>query len=290
MRLGAYCTGAHIVVLFMFLFAYKGNCVLRFDIHQLALSADIPIIVVPWCKKVAARAAKSAVTAKKTSTISAKSANATISNPVKPQEEKASITPDTSTTIAKIPAAKVTAAKNTKLAKEIEKTLKPELKKTESVAGVQKQDVNDEQKVKKEITPAAREEKKVAENKEVVPVVSPLVETDGQKPVPESIAVAHAEIDQENALIIGSDELVAFQMQQDLQSQVSLQWKPPVGLRSDLVCEITLSIDWNCQLKEVHVSKSSGVPMYDMSARQSLKDFTPPAWAKGKSLTICFKQ
>ena len=79
-------------------------------------------------------------------------------------------------------------------------------------------------------------------------------------------------------------------MQQDLQSEVSSRWKPPVGLRVDLICEITLSIDWDCRLKEIHVSKSSGVPLYDMSARQSLKDFTPPTWAKGKSITICFKQ
>jgi len=85
-------------------------------------------------------------------------------------------------------------------------------------------------------------------------------------------------------------EVEAHRRQVLLQKELAKCWKPPIGVPHDCVCEIKVVVNWNGIVKELDVAKSSGVLMYDVTARSALHTMKMPAWSKGKSLTITFKQ
>ncbi|MCA9769808.1 TonB C-terminal domain-containing protein [Candidatus Dependentiae bacterium] len=88
----------------------------------------------------------------------------------------------------------------------------------------------------------------------------------------------------------GRQELALLQMQARIQKEVSMIWKPPVGLPKNLLCQVTLTINDKGHVTETKVSKSSGVLLYDVSARTALTQLTLPLWAHGKKFCITFKQ
>ncbi len=85
-------------------------------------------------------------------------------------------------------------------------------------------------------------------------------------------------------------EVEAHRRQVLLQEELAKCWKPPIGVPCDCVCQIKVVVSWNGIVKELDVAKSSGVLMYDVAARSALHTMKMPAWSKGKSLTITFKQ
>jgi len=81
-------------------------------------------------------------------------------------------------------------------------------------------------------------------------------------------------------------EVLATQLQQ----AVASHWAPPPGVDEACVCSLAFYVDWDGNIQEVVVCESSGVLMYDVAARCALTSSKLPAWARGKNLTIAFKQ
>ena len=75
-----------------------------------------------------------------------------------------------------------------------------------------------------------------------------------------------------------------------LREQVVSHWAPPGGLSDSCMCEIMMHIDWQGQLKECVIQKSSGVLIYDSVAQAALYEIELPKWTWGKTITIAFKQ
>jgi hypothetical protein len=75
-----------------------------------------------------------------------------------------------------------------------------------------------------------------------------------------------------------------------LQKELVNYWKPPVGTPKDISCEISFFVDAQGTIKNSVVTKSSGVMMYDISARQALCSMKMPQWTYKKTLTINFTQ
>lgn len=73
-----------------------------------------------------------------------------------------------------------------------------------------------------------------------------------------------------------------------LQKELTSHWKPPVGMPANVTCEISFFVDNNGAVKNSTMVKSSGIVMYDISARQALFSMKMPQWTHGKTITINF--
>ena len=97
----------------------------------------------------------------------------------------------------------------------------------------------------------------------------------------------HAEDD---LLYVGQQEYEMLRMQSYLQHEILAHWRPPIGIPTEASCEISFVVDWESAVTNVAVCSTSGVLMYDVSASSALLSMNFPAWAKGKSFRITFKQ
>jgi hypothetical protein len=75
-----------------------------------------------------------------------------------------------------------------------------------------------------------------------------------------------------------------------LQKELIAAWKPPTGMPSDAHCEISLSVGDNGIIKSSTIIKSSGIFIYDLSARHALGTMKMPQWTYNKTITITFRQ
>ena len=107
--------------------------------------------------------------------------------------------------------------------------------------------------------------------------------------VPQKVSQSKTTSDQA-PVYVGQVEMEALRMQQQLQREMSQHWKPPVGLTKDLECVLKVLVDWSGNVSETGVNKSSGVLMYDISARTAVAQMQMPQWARGKEFNITFKQ
>lgn len=91
-------------------------------------------------------------------------------------------------------------------------------------------------------------------------------------------------------IYVGRLEMEALRLQKEMQNEVSKSWKPPVGLSKELECVLKVLVNWNGSVQDTEVEKSSGVLMYDISARTAVAKMQLPRWAYGKEFHITFKQ
>lgn len=75
-----------------------------------------------------------------------------------------------------------------------------------------------------------------------------------------------------------------------IQKELGSCWKPPVGLKKDLVCTIVVQFARDGTIADLSVKKPSGVLVYDISARSAVQKMQLPRWASGKEFTIAFRQ
>lgn len=75
-----------------------------------------------------------------------------------------------------------------------------------------------------------------------------------------------------------------------IEQEIISRWRPPRGLRKDLVCHIKCNIGSDGAVASCVLEKPSGVLIYDMAARSAAKAMSLPRWAWGKEFTIIFKQ
>jgi hypothetical protein len=79
-------------------------------------------------------------------------------------------------------------------------------------------------------------------------------------------------------------------MYECIEQEIVSRWRPPRGLSKDLTCSIKCSIGTDGSVTSCTTEKSSGVLVYDMSARMASLAMKLPRWAWGKDFIIIYKQ
>jgi len=85
---------------------------------------------------------------------------------------------------------------------------------------------------------------------------------------------------------VASEEVLGAQLQQT----VMAHWAPPPGVDDACFCTLAFRVDWGGEIQDVEVREASGVLMYDIAAKCALNETKLPSWARGKNLTITFRQ
>ncbi len=75
-----------------------------------------------------------------------------------------------------------------------------------------------------------------------------------------------------------------------LQKELINNWHPPIGISSNTTCEISFTVNTQGSPQKITITKSSGITMYDISARNALFAMKMPQWTYGKTITINFTQ
>lgn len=77
-------------------------------------------------------------------------------------------------------------------------------------------------------------------------------------------------------------EVEAYRQQQLFYQVIKKQWKPPLGLDKNCVCQITFTVGWQGSIQNVVIDIASGILMYDIAARSALYSIKMPEWSRGK--------
>jgi outer membrane biosynthesis protein TonB len=171
----------------------------------------------------------------------------------------------------------------------------PEIKKPTTFAhtDVKKNESMKQELPKKETPPVVN---KMEEVKKVAAVETPkpiqTAETK-QPPVAQALDIGQAitPVIPENAHISNNyREVEALRRGTQLQKELVQKWKPPIGVSPECMCEISFLVNRSGVIENLKMAKSSGVIMYDISARQALCAMKMPQWTYGKPLIISFKQ
>lgn len=88
---------------------------------------------------------------------------------------------------------------------------------------------------------------------------------------------------------VGQEEMESLQAQEYIQSELAQHWAPPAGMRADLHAIITLTIDFEGNIKQVELTQPSGNLLFDAAAKKAAALITPARWAYGKKFAITFK-
>ncbi len=84
-------------------------------------------------------------------------------------------------------------------------------------------------------------------------------------------------------------EVEALRRGAQLQKELVQKWQPPIGVAPDCSCELSFIVSKNGAVQQLKTTKSSGVLMFDISARQALCAMKMPQWTYGKPLIISFR-
>jgi hypothetical protein len=294
-KLFGICLFFHLVFLFWIFIMYRDNAYTISISLNKKLDYSAPIIFLPaYAKASADKPAQSISIAEKKTAIAKPTpktaATKTAIAPKAPIQTKApaAITPTTATTMASTPVKPEIkpALENNKFPSTSSGCAasaqeKPEIKKTTPTV-IPKVETPKSAPIKKEITHIKTPEKMIAPAEPATP--APLAKAvDTQHPIVPIIP--------ENALVSDNyREVEALRRGAQLQKELVQKWKPPIGVSPECVCEIGFSVSKTGTLQNLKIIKSSGVVMYDISARQALYAMTMPQWTHGKQLTINFKQ
>lgn len=257
-RIIGYSAAMHLLVISVLLFNNPQQS-FRFSLTETAIDTNIPIVFVshPKPRGGGLRGSGSAATTTTAQTASVPAA-----------------LPKRGTTLVQ---EKVATKKNKKSAKQTKKAKLEGKKKPE---------------IKKKQTSKAVEQKKVEQpKKEVEKPVVPIQEAPAALALGAQETTAQAgEIQDQNVLYITHEEFDALQKEEYLRNEVASSWQCPPGLSQDLACVVKVSVDHEGKVVDVVIDSSSGVLIFDTSAKMALGAFVPPSWSFGNSLLITFKQ
>jgi len=133
----------------------------------------------------------------------------------------------------------------------------------------------------KKVTPVKPVEKKVEPKPQPKPIAQEKEKIVQNKDEEEIAKVAEELGFHERALV---REYIA------LHKEIVSYWSPPPGIAPQALCQVTMHIDWQGNIRTFNVDKSSGVPIYDLSAKAAINQIEMPRWTWGKTLTITFNQ
>ncbi len=250
-----FCSFVHVFLLCVLFFLYKSDFYsFSVNVHKKALQKNIPILFLPFQKTVK-NIHKKEVVYKKV---------ATKTTSVKKK-----------TSIVKSKVAK-------KVAKKKEQPAKKTIKKNILKKAVQKKKQKKQDKIVKKTTSKKVAPKKIVTKKVVSKKKSEAhIKTKTKKQVVQQ---------KQQAVYCGQKQMVALQMQKIIQQEATSCWKAPVGVSKNLVCKLSLLVDWSGNINNVAVEQKSGVLMYDISARTAVAHMKLPKNLWGKKFTITFAQ
>jgi outer membrane biosynthesis protein TonB len=251
-------TVGHIVILFCLFFVYNGTPHYSITIAGTMIDRKIPIIFLPLHKSL-----KQQVTTKslgKNNTVVSTAVDVT-QEVVLPQENKKR------TTIVNQPLQKIQKTKNNKKAKQ---------KITSSPQEKQKILAEEQKKEAPKVI-----EKPIVQSNEM-PEVKNLPQTDLS-------ATSLTNIDEQEVLYVGQEEMDALRVQEYIQSEMSEHWRPPAGMRKNICCVISVVVAHDGALASITMDQASGVLLFDGAARRAAAQLQPPRWAYGKTLSLTFK-
>ncbi len=144
-------------------------------------------------------------------------------------------------------------------------------------------------KQKKNVQKKAKLEPKKIEKLDPIKAEPPKIvqETKQEITQPISPTSALAQAVPNDAIYVGQLEYDALKLQDALQGEVERCWQSPPGLQ-DISCEIKVVLDFNGKPHAIDIQNSSGVLMYDLSARGAVQSIAFPNFAWGKEITITF--
>jgi hypothetical protein len=166
-----------------------------------------------------------------------------------------------------------------------------EEKKTEPIKQEKKDDIQAELPQKAEPKPEIKKVEARVEKAVPAEIPQPIAAqtTEPQKTdIPPTASAPHVP---ENAHVSNNfREVEALRRGAQLQKELVQKWQPPIGVSSDCCCDISFSVSKKGIVQQLKMIKSSGVLMFDISARQALFAMKMPQWTYGKPLIISFKQ
>jgi outer membrane biosynthesis protein TonB len=136
------------------------------------------------------------------------------------------------------------------------------------------------QQQKQEVAKKQQSPQKEGEEQKMNSVKSEEIASPVQQPIIAGAgAIPIAEVDDSDTLKI----------EQYIQNEISRFWHPPIGLSDDLTCKIRVQINSSGAVSDAVIEESSGVLVYDLSARLATNSLLLPCWAWGKEFTINFR-
>lgn len=152
-------------------------------------------------------------------------------------------------------------------------------------------------------TITATQSKKKAEKKSKKLVAQKKDQTKPEKPVEpkpviqtkpdETLSVASTSTavaqSTENIQYLGRLDLQALEIQEAINSEVGQHWSPPPGIAKSAVCQAYVTVGWDGTVI-CTIEKSSGIAIYDVSARAAMRTVSFPKQLWGKSFSLTFKQ
>ncbi|MBI2353368.1 TonB C-terminal domain-containing protein [Candidatus Dependentiae bacterium] len=97
-------------------------------------------------------------------------------------------------------------------------------------------------------------------------------------------------IDLDEVVFVESEQLDNLTVQSKIQQMVQQHFKSPVGMNKNVTCELVVLVGAYGKSEKVSVVKSSGVPVYDVSARAMLLSIEFPKEVWNKTITIALGQ
>jgi len=125
----------------------------------------------------------------------------------------------------------------------------------------------------------------VPKKKEIVPPAPVAKEIE---PVVEQVAVEATE--EQEVLYVNKETYASLQLAHDLQQAVAEHWLPPAGAHAQAACEVKVVLSATGSVKEVQVIKKSGIPVYDMAARQALMQTEYPRAVWNRIIIVHFNE
>lgn len=250
-------TFLHIILLGYFFIFYRSYDVYHLMLSNNAVPHDAPVVFLPLYKRVGKTTVSSAGLSKsKTRGVKKASKKDALVSKQKVVQEKSEPT-----------------KKNTELAQEAAQV--QEIKNNKKLKNKKEQE--------KKVVPVAKELQELAAKQEIAEIKESVIS-------PQEQPVSSEQQEGDDAVYVGQEEMLAIQLQQSLTQEVVQHWKVPAGLSKDLVCEVAVVVNWQGEVQNARIAKTSGVLMYDISARTAVVKMKLPKIAWGKEFIITFKQ
>lgn len=133
-------------------------------------------------------------------------------------------------------------------------------------------------------------QKKIEPKKEIIKI----------QPQAENKKIENEKRIEEKSVIIDADRMDHAQMKMideniaehiiALRTDIANAWSAPPGIDNACWCKVQVMVGFDGIIKQLDIQESSGVLIYDMTVRRALLQAQLPAWIRGKTLIITFKQ
>ena len=94
------------------------------------------------------------------------------------------------------------------------------------------------------------------------------------------------DIDLHNVSFVGRYDLEKYEIEEKIKTEITKHWKFPFGVSKTTSCELSVTVGTDGNALLVTVKKSSGVLVYDMSAKAAAYQSRFPKEVYGKEFTI----